>query len=203
MPVFDPRNAPKPDTSNIGVPAGDYLLVMRGFNRKDSAKGNPYLRAGFEVIDGSAKGKKFWDAVSLDLSNPGTVSRLSLLFEATDAGAVELEDDKALREAICNKPFKARVNRKKEGQYINNGIERYLNSKVTEEERDFMKAWREEWEAQREMNGGGGGYGSRSDNGLPEEGDEAPPRDDDDFMRESAGGRRGGGRRNSDDDIPF
>lgn len=201
MAVFNPKEAPKPDTSNIGVPANDYLIVIKGFKRKQGQKsGADYIRCGFEVIDGVCKGQKFWDAVSLDLNNAGTVARLSLLFEATEAGAVELEDDKALREAICNKPFKARVSRSKQGQYVNNGIERYLNSKVTETERDTMKAWREDWEAQREINGGGGGGGA-SDNGLPEDGD-APARDDDDFMREAHGGK-GGRRGGPGDDIPF
>ncbi len=173
MATFDPKNPPAQDPSkrNDGVAAGDYLLILKRFERKyGKQSGQPYLRALFEVIHGPAKGKTFFDSLSLDTENSGAMFRLSMLCEQVQSGAFDLDDDAAIREAICRKPFKARVSREVSGQYTNNGIARYLNKEVTDFDRRLLETWAYDDAENQQHGGGGGGYGVDGD-GLP---DDAP-----------------------------
>lgn len=201
MAMFDPKNRPKPD--NKDLPASDYLLVLKSFERR-SAKGSnkPYLRGRFLIIHGPAKGKSFFDSISLDTDNSGAMFRLSLLSE--QCGVTEpfdLDDDNILRAKLCGRPFKATVNRKISGEYVNNGIQRYI-TKVSDSEREVMERWLIEKQEEDEFNGGGHRDGG-NEYGMPDDG--VPPPGDDDFM--GGGGRRGGrgdgGAGGGYDDIPF
>lgn len=194
MATFDPK-AHQNNNSNDGVSAGEYLLVVKSFSRKEGKQsGKPYLRALIKVIHGPAKGKTFFDSISLDMSNSGAMFRLSMLSEQCGSGPFDLDYDDEIRDAICNKPFKARVSRKIDGQYTNNGIERYLGKEITEFERRVMDTWLVDF-AERQQYGGG----DVDADGLP--GDDVPPPGDEDL---GYGGGRGGGRRGGyDDDIPF
>lgn len=160
-----------------GVPAGDYSLALRSFTRKRSAKGVDYLRGRFEVVAGPGKGGVFFDAIGLDISNAGIAFRLSMLAELCgQTAAFDLDSDQECRAALCNRPFRARVKRSVDGQYINNGIERYIPAdKYTESELQAMNTWLMEFEEKRDMHngGGGGGDGYESNDSIP------PPSDDD------------------------
>lgn len=200
MPVFDPKSPPKGDPGkDDSIPAGDYLLVVKSFKRATGKQsGQPYLRARIEVIDGGLKGRSFFDSITLDMTNRASIVRLSMLTEQTEAGAFNTDDDADCRRAFCNKPFKARVSRTRDGKYINNGIERYLNREVTDRDREIMSAYVLD-QAERQQFGGdgdGGGGGMDAD-GLPD----APPGTDDDYG--FGGGGRRGGTKAPDDDIPF
>lgn len=191
MAKFDPKAQKEKGSGNdnSGIPAGDYLLAMKNFQRKTSKAQKPYLRAKFEAIAGPAKGKGFFDSVSLDLENQGAMFRLSLLAEQCGmTEAFDLDDDGELRKALVGKPFKARVSRKVENGYTNNGIERYVvGDKISKAEREMMDTWALE-EAERRNFDGDGDQGP----------DDVPPPSDDGY----GGGYTSSGA-SPDDDIPF
>lgn len=186
MATFDPKNRPQGNNSNDGVPGGDYLLIIKNFQRRTGkASSKPYLRTCFEVIHGPAKGKTFFDSMSIDMDNGGAMARLSMLAEQVDSGAFDLDSDAEIKQALVRKPFKARVSREVNGQYVNNGISRYLNKEITDFDRRVMETWVFD-DAERQQHGGGGGYGVDGD-GLP----------DDDAPHPASGGN------GYNDDIPF
>lgn len=195
MAMFDPKNRPAP-TKDDGVPSSDYLIVLKNFSRREAkTDGKPYLRGRYEIIAGPAKGKTFFDSIGLDVTNAGTAFRLSMFAELCGVNqAFDLDDDQVLRELLCNKPFKARVKRTVQGQYVNNGIERYFPLKdVSQREQEIMNIWAMEWEEKRQHGGGGsGGY----DEGAPH----AAAGDD---YGGGYGGYGGGSSSGPDDDIPF
>lgn len=184
MATFDPKKE-REKNKDEGIPAGDYLLVLKSFERKTArTSGKDYLRSRFQVIYGPAKGKSFFDSISLDTGNSGSMLRLSLLAEGCGrTEPFDLDSDADLRAALTGKPFKARVKRAFENGYTNNGIERYLVSEkdVSQREREIMDIWSMERQEEEDMGQGDGG----------------PPISDGDFY----GG--GGGGRAPDDDIPF
>lgn len=200
MAMFDPKQHQQQQQSE-GVAAGDYLLVMKSFSRKTGKTSNkPYLRALYKVIHGPAKGSTFFDSLSIDTSNSGAMFRLSMFAEQCQSGAFDLDDNEAIKEALCNKPFKARVSRQRDGEYINNGIQRYLGNEITEYEQRVMDTWAVDYAEN-------GGRESRDD--APPPGDEDAPGGygygSDDRKPSSGGGGYGGygGNRGYDDDIPF
>jgi hypothetical protein len=182
MATFDPSKHQKVPDSDSGVPAGDYLLIIKSFSRKAGKdSGKPYLRTLFKVIHGPAKDRTFFDSLSLDMNNSGAMFRLSMLAEQCGSGAFDLDRDSEIRDALANKPFKARVSREVSGQYINNGIARYLGKEITDFERRVMDTWLVDY-AENQQFGGGGGGGRSGDgvdgDGLPD-GNVPPPSDDD------------------------
>jgi hypothetical protein len=166
MATFDPKKAR--EEGNQGIPPADYLLAIKTFERKESKKGKDYLLCKIGVIHGAAKGKTFRDIISLDVDNSGTAFRLSLLMEGVGhEEAIDLRSDEDLRKALINRPFKAKVNRKVENGYTNNGIERYLvGQAVTDGEREIMNDWVIDASATDDYDNPGGG-------------DVPPPGDDD------------------------
>lgn len=181
MAKFDPKAAKEAGSGsdNDGVPAGEYLLALKSFQRKTSQKGKQYLRGRFVVIAGGAAGKGFFDSISLDTDNQGSMFRLSLLAEQCGTTeAFDLDDDGELRAALCGKPFKAKVNRKVENGYTNNGIERYL-TKITDREREIMDAWVIEEGERRSFDDDGGGSSQGST--MSPYDDSAPHAADDDI----------------------
>ena len=174
MAIFDPSKHKNADSE--GIAAGDYLLILKNFKRKTGKdSGKPYLRAVFEVIHGPAKGATFFDSISLDVNNSGAMFRLSMLSEQCGSGPFDLDSDDGIMEAIGRKPFKARVNREKSGEYINNGIQRYLGKETTEFEKRIMDTWLIDEAERSQFGGDGGGGGGYDENGL----DAPPPGDDD------------------------
>lgn len=181
MAMFDPKKAREAANEDQGVPAGDYLIAMKSFQRKESKKNKTdYLRCRFIVIAGAASKKSFFDTVSLDTSNSGSMFRLSLLAEQCGVDKpFDLGSDADIRANLVGRPFKARINRKVENGYTNNGIERYLTGDaVTTRDKELMELWLLESQEEEEFNGGGGSSGGDGfdSNGLP---DAPPPGDDD------------------------
>lgn len=175
MAMFDPQKA-REQNKNQGIPAGDYLLAISSFTRKTSKKGKAYLNARIVVIHGAAKKRSFFDNISLDTDNSGAMFRLGMLAEQAGVEqAFDLDSDEEIRANLVGRPFKARVSRKVEGEYTNNGIERYLGGdKITDGERAIMEQWLIDAAAEDEWNGGGsGGDDPYANDGAP------PPGDDD------------------------
>jgi hypothetical protein len=159
MAMFDPKAA-RNNSSNDGLPPGDYLLAIKEFDIRTSKKGKRYMHCRFVVIAGPAKKRVFFDNVSLDLDNSGAMFRLGILAEQCGVeSAFDLDDEKALRSAFIMRPFKAQVNRTHENGYTNNGIQRYITGdKVTDNDRRVMQEWVTEQAENAEWSGDGGGY---------------------------------------------
>jgi hypothetical protein len=185
MVTFDPKNPPGGGgNNNDGVAAGDYLVIIKSFTRRSGQTSRkPYLRTCFQVIHGPAKGRTFFDSLTVDLGNSGAMFRLSMLCEQVNSGSFDLDDDQAVKDALCRKPLKVRVSREVSGQYTNNGISRYLNKEVTDFDRRVMDTWLVD---EAEKGQFGGSHGTDAD-GLPDDG--------------PGYGGGDGGREN--DDIPF
>jgi hypothetical protein len=168
--MFDPK-AHGGGSGDADLPSGEYFLVLRWFERRTSKKNTPYLRCKYAIIHGPKAGTEFFANLSIDASNEGAAGRLSVFCAAVGVSeAFSLDDDEALRRLFINKPFKARLSRKADGQYINHDIERYL-LKVSDAERKLMDGWvldEQEAEAMGERRGGSrGGGGAFVDDDIP------------------------------------
>lgn len=60
---------PSEGRDNSVLPAGDYLAAIAVSEKKDSKKGGAYINLEFEVVDGHAKGRRFWTMLNLWNSN--------------------------------------------------------------------------------------------------------------------------------------
>ena len=185
MANFDPKKtadeaSKNRDLSKLGLPASEFLIAMKDFDLKESQRGKPYIKAEFVVIAGPAKGKKFKDAMSLDLDNSGSMARLSMLCnEIGQEETFDLDDESMLRKVLLGKPFKARVNRKIENGYVNNGVERLIvGDKVSAAEREIMESWIVANAEERSYDSGSGGTTHAGGGGGYDE-DAPPPTDDD------------------------
>jgi hypothetical protein len=47
------------------LPAGDYLAAIAVSEVRDAKKGGKYINLEFEVVDGPAKGRRFWSMLNL------------------------------------------------------------------------------------------------------------------------------------------
>jgi hypothetical protein len=62
------------------LPAGDYVAALVKSDKKDAnTPGNAYINCEFEVMDGAAKGRRFWTMLNLWNSNAQAVEILSLI----------------------------------------------------------------------------------------------------------------------------
>lgn len=195
MATFDPKahNKPKEPDGKENVPSGEYLLANVWFKRKTNGKKKPYLRMKTVVIYGPAKDRYFYDYVGIDMDSSGQMYRLAVLCEALGAEAFDLSKDNEVRGALLFKPFKGRVKRERNGQYINCTVERVI-PELSPEERQACDRWVLERELEQEQRQGGGG------------GDDFG--DDDGFGGGGGGGLEdpgdpGAGSPVDDDDIPF
>lgn len=169
--MFDPKaHTGSGDSSDL--PSGEFLLALRWFERRTSKKNTPYLRCKYVVIHGPKAGAEFFANLSIDTHNEGAAGRLSVFCAAVGVSeAFSLADDDALRRLFVDKPFKARVSRKVNGEYVNHDIERYL-LKVSDAERKLMDGWvldQQEAEAmgERRGSGQGSGGGDFADDDIP------------------------------------
>lgn len=177
MAMFDPKKAKEDRPRYEGIPPNEYLIALRSFDRKTSKTGNEYLHCKFAVIHGAARGKTFYDNVSLNQSNKGAMYRLSCWAEGCGVEeAFDLDSDEAIRANLVDRPFKARLNRRTENGYVNNGIERYLNDKVTDADREAMNAYvAERAEAAEWGDSGGSADGGNFSDDVPPAGDDDIP----------------------------
>lgn len=124
-----------------GIPAGEYLLAMRWFERRTAKSGAAYLRAKYEVIHGPRSGQTFFANVSLDVSKAGVAGRLSVYCAAIGQDRpFDLNSDEAVKRAFLGKPFKAKVSVRESNGYTNTDLERCF-AQVSPAERRTMDAW--------------------------------------------------------------
>ena len=145
MTLFDPSKHQKAPGGGGGdssdLPAGEYLLAMKWFERRTSKAGGPYLRAKYVVCYGPRSGAEFFSNVSIDVSKPGAAGRLGVYCAAVGIDKpFDLADDGALRRAFLGKPFKAKVSVRSSNGYTNHDIERYSPT-VSPAERRVMDNW--------------------------------------------------------------
>lgn len=198
--TFDPSAHTKPDSGGNAKreepPAGEHLVALVWFERRQAKSGADYLRAKFQVIVGPHEGKAFFTNLSLDLSKDAATTRLSLWCKATgyDGGAFDVSKNANIKRVFGFKPFKIRLRvEEKDGNnpgvvLTNYEIERYI-LKLQPGDKVAIDDWIMAQAEKRALGGSGGesGSGPSSTSGS-DFGDDAPPPGDDD---------------NLDDDIPF
>lgn len=217
MPKLGPSSGGGTGGGSEGVPAGEYIIALKSFQRKVSQTSrNEYLRCRWVVCAGPLEGKSFFSNVSCNFSTEGTVSRWRIWMEACgveeefEVGSIregtQSEGDQNIRDLFRNKPFKVTVKVEKNGNYVNNDIQmiHYVRS-WTEEDKRQMDLWLDALEKAGQPSGspqdddggdsaphGGGGGGDFAGGGFAEDEDYGPP---------GAGTKAGGFA--GDDDIPF
>lgn len=149
---FDPKagNAGG-DTS---APSGEYLVALVWFERRrNKAKTADYLRGKYEVVSGDQAGKTFFANQSLDLTT--AAGRLSVWCASVGhEEPFDLDDDKAIRRAFLNRPFRATVERAEKGGYVNHDIKRMtVAAKLTDAERKAIEGWVLDREQERATSG--------------------------------------------------
>lgn len=182
MAMFDPKKA-REQGGNKGIPAGDYLIAIKSSKLQTSKAGNDYRRCTYVVIAGAAKKRTFFDNVFWHTE--GAQFRLAIMAEQVGCEeSFDPTDDASFARHFHGRPFKARLSRKANGEYVDNGIDRVLTGKdVTDAERQTMQEWVVEQADAAEWSGG--------------DDRDVPPPGDDDLDRPTAGYGR------ADDDIPF
>lgn len=178
---FDPKEHAGGEGGNLLDKSGEYLLVCTRFTRDRAKSGKEYLLCTFKCIYGPMKDRTFMERIYL---NPEALWKLGRMCESMQyEQPFDLDDDKEIREAICNRPFLGRVsvNKGKNSEGTSKtwaNIEQFL-MKLTDEQVDAINNWVAELEAKRDA---GGDF---SDDDDPDDPGPEPP---DDF---------------GDDDIPF
>ena len=209
-----PRLGPgeKPTNNSGAVPAGEYIIALRSFQRKHGKTSRKeYLSMRFVVCSGPLKGRTFFASMSLDLSVEGIRNRWIIWIEACDIkeefelgstreGTAQ-EGDENINRLFVGVPFKATIKTEINGQYTNNDIQLiHFRSKWTQADLAAMSVWLDEEEkraAGRSDDGDAGGGGPVDDPG----GGGGPVNDDDDYYQPGGGTKAGGYA--GDDDIPF
>jgi hypothetical protein len=187
--MFNPRDHIDGDGGNRLEQAGDFVLVIRSFKRDRARSGKPFLLCKHECIYGPAKGRTFLMRYYL---NPESLWKLGRACESMgQTEAFDIDDNRELNAAICNKPFKGRTKVQRDGSKTYTEIALYLEDKEwTQDERDGADTWVAEHEATDDSYNGGGGYDSYDDDGFSGGYGDDPgtPQDDPGF---------------TDDDVPF
>lgn len=183
---FDPRQHKTDDSKPKGGgyinAAGDYVLVIRSFQREKARSGKPYLLCQIRCIHGKFAGKKMTERIFL---NDESLWKLGKLCESMGyEEPFDLTDMAEVKRAICNRPFKARVK-------IRQG-----DSQGFAEVAFFLLQWErsereaaDQWVAELAASGGSGGFEDDEDGGGGYGGEK--PYNEDDFPPFS------------EDDIPF
>lgn len=145
MTLFDPSKHSKTGAASgndsTDLPAGEYLLAMKWFERRTAKTGGAYLRAKYVVVYGPRSGAEFFSNVSIDVSKPGSAGRLGVYCAAIGVDKpFDLADDGAVKRAFLGKPFKAKVSVRSSNGYTNHDVERYL-PQVSSAERRAMDNW--------------------------------------------------------------
>lgn len=203
MPRIGPGSGAGGGTSEA-LNAGDYVLAMVALTRRQGRdSGKQYLSCKWEVVAGRSKGASFWDMLGLDVTQPGTVTRWNLLFEACGVTEEfelgELGDDSGrqgdadIRRLFFKRAFVGRVSKERNGDYTNNRIDRVIPRRQwTQEQTDQIFEYITEQDAERdpeELAGDPGDDINASTSSESYEGRETSVASADDF--------------GDDDDIPF
>ena len=178
---------------DIDIPPGEYLLALVWFARKESQKGNHYLRCRFVVCSGPKEGAGFFTPWSLDTSKPGSQRRWEVWMEQVGCDKeLDLDDDKAIARAFKGKAFVAEVQTQQRGEYRNTDIGRLVYKRnYSERQRQAIEDWNTKWNTR--------GWESQDPGADPQaSGEQAPPPHSD--PQWSSGSSFGG---DDDDGIPF
>jgi hypothetical protein len=157
---FDPKQH-QGDEGNDGrylTVAGDYLLACIGFSRGQSRNAKPFLKCKFRVIHGPLKDHQFTERV---YTNEETWWKLGRWTAAMDyQEPFDLDSDMETREALCFRPFLARVGIRSEPnqqgaitKYAT--IEMFLRD-IDDKQVEVINQWIAEHEAERQALGRGG-----------------------------------------------
>jgi hypothetical protein len=118
--------------------AGDYLMVCGKFKRESTNSNKPYLLCHIKVIAGPQEGRTMLQRIYL---NDEALWKLGNMCKAVGHNEpFDLRSDKDVRAAICNRPFKAKVEIKQEGEkrYANIG---FFYFDVSDAEGEQMDSW--------------------------------------------------------------
>jgi len=186
MGQFDPKKHRDGDSGGNRLDvAGDFVVAIRSFKRDKARSGKSFLLARHQCIYGPMKGKTFLQRYYL---NDESLWKLGKACEAMGHDeAFDLDANRDVYDAICNKPFKVRIKIKRDGEKKYTDIDLFL-MEWDDAEQAAADSWVAEQEAEAEANGHSGGY------------------DDDGF---GGGGGGGGDYRDPDDpgfndeDLPF
>lgn len=191
---FNPGNHTDDDSGDGGSylkVAGDYLIVIKNFNRGRSKNKKPFVSCMFKVIWGERKGQTFNSRVFLNQESLWKLGRMCQAMQYTDT--FDLDSDRDMATAIRHRPFKVRVTTttgNKEGMVFCD-LDRVLLS-TTPEEEAAMEQWIAEFEAAGSQDPDDSGFGAPDGYG-------GFKGRSDDYANPS----EGGGARSPDDDIPF
>lgn len=133
--TFDPKAA---QSAGGEVGAGEYLLAVVRLDLKTSQKNKPYAKMKIEVCAGPNAGRTFYASQSFTESSYGRLGVWCSAMGVTEP--FDLSDEQACREALCMKPFKAKIKVVQNGQYTNHDIERFI-VKLTGEETTAAQGW--------------------------------------------------------------
>jgi len=172
--TFAPKEHQGGDEGQYLEVAGEYLLVGTSIKRDSSRNKKDFLLYRFEVIHGPMKGRSFRERIYI---NDEALWKMGRMCEAMDQEDVfDLDSNREVWEATCNRPFKARVKIKSDPS---NASKKYAEvdsfyKRVTDAEVNVMNAWTAEAEAAKSMDGnsgseyGGGGNSSDfNDDDIP------------------------------------
>lgn len=182
------------------VPPGRYVISLASFNRRQ-AKNAPtdYLNGKWTVHTAPIDGRQFWAMLNMDFSKNGTVVRWQMLIEAIgieeefEIGAssegTAREGDRNIARLIRHQPFVALIDKTRDGQYWNNGIQQIIPQRQwTDAEVELVNDLVDKLEQQREATGNPEDYAGGYDG--PQE---DPAASDDDFGPEEYDGMPEGG----------
>lgn len=166
------------------IPAGTYLL-MPGWLRCPTERS---WKARFDVLAGPMKGARCFVLQGRDISKAGTANRFYYYAQSADLDAeIETEGtalaEHSLREHVLGHAIKAKVTKKKRGEYVDYDFARfYPRSEWSKEEREVAEKAEAEFADRRESEGYNDGSGSGDWSGNDSGGfdDEAPMPDGDD-----------------------
>lgn len=162
---FDPKKA----SQNRMEVAGEYLLVAMRHKRDSARSGKPYTLVSFKIIDGPMKGKSFSERVYLNDESLWKVGRFCEAVGYEDA--FDLDDDAVLTKVICRKPFKARVDLRRDGNGAYPQIAKFfLPKELSEAEKKIATEWVANAAVEGEQDGGSSG-GWDSDDPGPDDKD--------------------------------
>lgn len=180
--TFDPTkqdSGKKPgDESPFLNVAGDYLLVIKAIDRDKTSGGTELINAKTYVIHGPMKGKRFRERFFLSDQSLWRLGKLAKAMGQTEA--FDLDSDRSIAAALCNRPFKARVGVKKESGNDYAEIRTFLERLDVEDEVAIAE-WLEAFQATKEATGSGGFDDSDSHAGGEPFGDGDPGPDDHDW----------------------
>jgi len=178
--TFDPKKHKENDKGGGGYLdiAGDFVVAITGFSRDKARSGKPFILAKLVVCLGAMKGKRLQERLYL---NDESLWKIGKLCEAIGhEEAFDLDDNRQVADAICNRPFKVRTKTRRGDTQTFCDIALFL-MKWDPGEREAANEWVAEREAEREQfgdgdYGGGGGFdGSPIPDGPDDFGDDDIP----------------------------